>query len=297
MSDISEDIQAALASVQHEQSQDDTERQQPRNVEEEQTNHPPAAEVDEWLTAPASYTNEMKDLFPTLPLNVRKYLTERESQMEKGMSSKNNQLQSYKWVDHVFLPQDIQALGYRNAQECAAGLMNVVRNLYSNPTQTLAYLNETYGQPAVQHNNNDSSKDFQNRMMSMQQQLDEQNAYLRSLQQNAANEHLRQFVSAKDDKGNPKYPYYEQAKPAMIKLLKSGLCQSLEDAYERAIWLSSDIRDKMIAEQNKQALASKVHEVAKAKSASFVPTSKEQGIISKDETAEETVRRIFKQMG
>ena len=296
MSDIENDIQAALASVQNEQSQEGNENQQTSNVDGEQTNNQPPAEVDEWLTAPASYTTEMKDLFPTLPLNVRKYLTERESQMEKGMSSKNNQLQSYKWVDNVFSPQDMQSLGYNNAQECAAGLMSVVRGLNSNPAETLAYLNEIYGQPAT-NNNNDPSQGFQNRMMSMQRQLDEQNAFLRLMQQNAANEQVRQFVSAKDEKGNSKYPYYEQAKPMMTDLLKSGLSKSLEDAYDCAIWMSPEIRDKIIAEQNKQVLASKLSEAEKAKTASFSPTSKEQGEFSQNETAEETVRRMFKQMG
>ena len=296
MSDIENDIQAALASVQNEQSQEGNENQQISNVDGEQTNNQLPAEADEWLTAPASYTTEMKDLFPTLPLNVRKYLTERESQMEKGMSSKNNQLQSYKWVDNVFSPQDMQSLGYNNAQECAAGLMSVVRGLNSNPAETLAYLNEIYGQPAT-NNNNDPSQGFQNRMMSMQRQIDEQNAFLRLMQQNAANEQVRQFVSAKDEKGNVKYPYYEQAKPMMTDLLKSGLSKSLEDAYNRAIWMSPEIRDKMIAEQNKQVLASKVSEAEKAKTASFAPTSKEQGEFSQNETAEETVRRIYKQMG
>ena len=296
MSDIEKDIQAAIASVQNEQSQEGNENQQISNVDGEQTNNQPPAEADEWLTAPASYTTEMKDLFPTLPLNVRKYLTERESQMEKGMSSKNNQLQSYKWVDNVFSPQDMQSLGYNNAQECAAGLMSVVRGLNSNPAETLAYLNEIYGQPAT-NNNNDPSQGFQNRMMSMQRQIDEQNAFLRLMQQNAANEQVRQFVSAKDEKGNVKYPYYEQAKPMMTDLLKSGLSKSLEDAYNRAIWMSPEIRDKMIAEQNKQVLASKVSEAEKAKTASFNPTSKEQGEFSQNETAEETVRRMFKQMG
>lgn len=296
MSDIEEDIQAALASVQDEQSQEGNENQQISNVDGEQANNQPPAEADEWLTAPASYTNEMKELFPTLPLNVRKYLTERESQMEKGMSSKNNQLQSYKWVDNIFSPQDMQSLGYNNAQECAASLMAVVHGLNSNPAETLAYLNEIYGRPAT-NNNNDPSQVFQSRMMSMQRQLDEQNAYLRSMQYNAANEQIRQFVSAKDDKGNSKHPYFEQAKPTMINLIKSGLSQTLEDAYNQAIWMSPEIRDKVIAAQNKQVLASKVSEAEKAKTASFNPTSKEQGEFSQNETAEETVRRMFKQMG
>lgn len=63
---------------------------------------------------------------------------------------------------------------------------------------------------------------------------------------------------------DPKHEHFEAVKPAMAALLQSGQAQSLEEAYEAALWMRPDIRSSLIANQTAELQAKRVAD-AKAK--------------------------------
>jgi len=73
------------------------------------------------------------------------------------------------------------------------------------------------------------------------------------------------FGEAKDDAGNPRYPYFEQVRPKMAQLLENGLANDLESAYTKALRIDDDLwqaeqqrhketEEKTRLQQNSQAV-------------------------------------------
>ena len=76
---------------------------------------------------------------------------------------------------------------------------------------------------------------------------------------------IQNFATAKDDKGNPKYPHFkeERVRRDMDGLLRAGLAPDLQTAYDKATRMHDDIWQ---AEQAaKQAAAQKAQLEAQAK--------------------------------
>ena len=129
---------------------------------------------------------------------------------------------------------------------------------------------------SVDINNNDQiSNSFAKRIAEMEQSLANQQAYIRQQQTQTANQAFEDFTNAKDDAGNLKHPHWEEVRSDMANLIQKGICTTLEDAYERAIWSNKDVREKMIAAQAKAELDSKVAAADKAKEVAFSPKSKQ----------------------
>ena len=80
---------------------------------------------------------------------------------------------------------------------------------------------------------------------------------------------LQQFQTAKDGQGNSLYPYYEDIKMDMARILEAGLAPDLKTAYDRAIRMNDGLwQAEQDARQNvttQTQLQDKAKAVAKAK--------------------------------
>ena len=113
MSDLRDELEQGFTSV-------ETQSETPisDNVEEQPVSQETAV-IDEWMDAPKSYTKEYQDTFKTLSPEWRKYLIEREKQVERGFSEKNNRIDAYKWADNAFNSRQerMAKLGFQKAQD------------------------------------------------------------------------------------------------------------------------------------------------------------------------------------
>lgn len=57
---------------------------------------------------------------------------------------------------------------------------------------------------------------------------------------------IKSFAETKDEKGNPKFPHFEQVRATMGRLLDAKLAATLEDAYDKAVFQDSTLRDQII---------------------------------------------------
>lgn len=65
---------------------------------------------------------------------------------------------------------------------------------------------------------------------------------------------------------DPKNAYFEEVLPDMTQLLQSGVCSTLQEAYEKAIWTNPGVRAKEVARQQQEAITkAEADRVAKAK--------------------------------
>ncbi len=266
MSELRDELEKNFASAM-EQSEDN-----PVNTTESNlTDEPQALGTEETMAAPKSYTKQFQEDFKMLSPEWQKYLAEREKQVEKGFSNMANKINANKWADKFFneRKERLNTLGFENAQDYISNLILLDDAMQENPLETLTYLAKTYG---IKEDNNNASKFSQERKFSSDMA---KAAYaFQKRREDAAFFDVERFEKAVDDGGNLKHPYCAQVKQEMISALKGGNTSSLEEAYQKALWLNETVRDKMIEEKIKGVLSEKFGDVLKAKELSFSPHSK-----------------------
>ena len=245
------------------------------NVEEQPVSQEPAV-IDEWMDAPKSYTKEYQDTFKTLSPEWRKYLIEREKQVERGFSEKNNRIDAYKWADNAFNSRQerLAKLGFSKAQDYIEHMTAIDDALELNPAETIKALANAYGVNFGETIN--SETEVQRQIANMQQEMQSYKTFIQNQQQMQANNEFNAFINAKDDAGNPKHPYFEDVRTDMQNILRQGGAKNFEEAYSKAIWANEAVRQKLIEESVKQQLNSKVEAAKVAKDAGFTPKSKAQ---------------------
>lgn len=245
------------------------------NVEEQPVSQEPAV-IDEWMDAPKSYTKEYQDTFKTLSPEWRKYLIEREKQVERGFSEKNNRIDAYKWADNAFNSRQerMAKLGFSKAQDYIEHMTAIDDALELNPAETIKALANAYGVNFGETTNSDT--EVQRQIANMQQEMLSYKTFIQNQQQMQANNEFNAFINAKDDAGNPKHPYFEDVRTDMQNILRQGGAKNFEEAYSKAIWANEAVRQKLIEESVKQQLNSKVEAAKVAKDAGFTPKSKAQ---------------------
>ena len=271
MGDLRDELEQGFTSAE-EQSETQTISD---NVEEQPVSQEPAV-IDEWMDAPKSYTKEYQDTFKTLSPEWRKYLIEREKQVERGFSEKNNRIDAYKWADNAFNSRQerMAKLGFSKAQDYIEHMTAIDDALELNPAETIKALANAYGVNFGETTNSDT--EVQRQIANMQQEMQSYKTFIQNQQQMQANNEFNAFINAKDDAGNPKHPYFEDVRTDMQNILRQGGAKNFEEAYSKAIWANEAVRQKLIEESVKQQLNSKVEAAKVAKDAGFTPKSKAQ---------------------
>jgi|GEM_PF-672113 len=122
-------------------------RLEPASAEKEQSPETQNLEElleDKFLKAPSSYKKEYWEIFESLPPDMRKYLHERESEVEKNFSRLNNDLQIKKFLDEVFSATGSKH-GFKNSRDWIEKLVMVENLLEESPKDTLLFLARAYG--------------------------------------------------------------------------------------------------------------------------------------------------------
>ncbi|MBQ8630559.1 MAG: hypothetical protein IJ479_02445 [Alphaproteobacteria bacterium] len=264
------------------------------NPAEERTTGNSDAE-DPYLNAPASYKKEYGETFKTLPPELRKYLHERESETERGFSKLNNQLSGYKWLDDA-LANRKERLGDVSARSYFEQLASIDDCLATDPAGTLQALAEYYS-VNLNRNSESASQPWQGEIGQLRQSLNSVQQFIKQQQEAQAAQMVSQFASAKDAKGEAKHPHFEQVRETMHRLLASGAAEDMEDAYEKAIWLTPDIRDKQLAAKAEAELKAKAAEAEKAKVASFSPKGKAPGEKAENLSTREILEKEMRAKG
>ena len=270
MSDLRDELEQGFTSV---ETQSETPTSD--NVEEQPVSQETAV-IDEWMDAPKSYTKEYQDTFKTLSPEWRKYLIEREKQVERGFSEKNNRIDAYKWADNAFNSRQerMAKLGFSKAQDYIEHMTAIDDALELNPAETIKALANAYGVNFGETTNSDT--EVQRQIANMQQEMQSYKTFIQNQQQMQANNEFNAFINAKDDAGNPKHPYFEDVRTDMQEILRQGGARNFEEAYTKAIWNNETVRQKLIEESVKKQLNSKVEAAKVAKDAGFTPKSKAQ---------------------
>lgn len=101
---------------------------------------------------------------------------------------------------------------------------------------------------------------------------------------------------------DPRFPYANDVKQDMAALFQAGQATTLQDAYDKAVWMRPEIRSKLIADQERQKAEAAAAEAAKkravAVSVTGAPyTAAPVANSGRRESARETVARALEEAG
>ena len=114
------------------------------------TSSKPETEGDQeekYLIAPRSFKKEFAEQFKTLSPEMRKYLHERESEIERGFSRINNELHRHQWLEDIYADRSerLGKLGINQAKDWVETMAKIDDALETNPAETLHTLAKAYG--------------------------------------------------------------------------------------------------------------------------------------------------------
>ncbi len=105
---------------------------------------------------------------------------------------------------------------------------------------------------------------------------------------------VKSFGNAANTDGSPKYPYFNDVKAVMAGLFSSGAAQTLDDAYDKAVYANPHVRQKLLVQQQAEADAKRRKTAQEAQGAAApvtgAPGHRGPGKPS-NETVEQTLMR------
>lgn len=269
------------------------------DTEQEQETDPAPADESEPETAiavaPVSWSAEEKAVFAELPPEVQDIIARRESERDKGFSQKAEQLseraKSYESLETILGPRRARfaADGMTDAQ-AVKQLFDVADFATRDPETFIRQFAEARGIKLGQQTAGEVEDDFTDPVIAEMRtelaRLKAEIAESRTAQQEALHQRntqtIEQFRNAKDERGNPKHPHFETVRQEMAARIKSGMSDSLESAYEAAVWALPTVREEVLRAQRASAEAKRLAEAKAAAS----KAAKARGTVAKPRSGE-----------
>ena len=237
---------------------------------------PEPAEEPVWKRPPLSWKKDYHEVWQKADPRLQEYAFQREEQMRRGVEPLLQAKQFADSMQEVISPYmtTLNGLGMKPEQAISALLKADHTLRTSDPQTRLNYFMQLAGEYGV---------NLQGMPQGQQQAVDPTIFALKNELANVRGEvttwkqqqeAAEQAVLANEIEGfAQKAEYFEEARPEMIKLLQSGVAETLEDAYDRAIYGNRDLRERVLsaqqAKQNVQIAAEK-NRAAKAARAAAV---------------------------
>lgn len=258
-----------------------------------------AAEVEleepfpELVNPPAAWTAQAKANWNELPAWAKSEVLKREAESYRGVQQVTEKAKFGDTVNNIIEPYRaaITAEG-STPEQTIQGMLNTAYLLRGNdPMQKVqmtinlaaqhGYLNELFAHFTQGGQNNQQQPQFspqnvqlQQEVQRMKQTLEQQQWQQQEAEQNEAISAVQAFATEAGEDGSLAHPYYENVRELMGVLLESGQQQTLQGAYDAALWMSDDTRTLLQSQQQgsseRKRQEAAAERVAKAKKAGTV---------------------------
>jgi hypothetical protein len=228
------------------------------------------AEEPVWSKPPASWKKDYHDVWMTADPKMREYAWQREEQMRKGVEPLLSKAQFADAMNQALEPYlpTIQGLGLKPEQAVAALAQADYTLRTAPPDQRYQYLVNLAAQYGINLNaTGQTGQQPQTTVDPLVWQLQNELNNVRGevmgwkqQQEMVENQTLLSEINSFAEKAD----YFEEARPKMISLLQTGEAQTLEDAYDQAIWSNKELRQKMLESQQASQAAKVVAEKNRA---------------------------------
>lgn len=215
---------------------------------------PPPAEEPVWSKPPASWKKEYHDYWIKADPKLREYAWQREEQMKRGVEPLLSKAQFADAMNQALEPYlpTIQGLGLKPEQAVAALAQADYTLRNSPPEQKLQYLvnlASSYGVNLSQYLQGQNAQTPQQQSVDplvwqLQNELNNVRGEVMGWKQEQEMAQNQQLLNEINDFSS-KAEHFEDARPTMIQLLQSGVAETLEEAYEKAIRLDSELFERV----------------------------------------------------
>jgi len=221
---------------------------------QEQEEAPEPEEEPVWSKPPASWKKDYHEVWMSADPKMREYAWQREEQMKRGVEPLLSKAQFADAMQEALEPymDTIRGLGMSPDKAVAALAQADYTLRNSPPDQKLQYfmqLAQSYGinlgQAQAQPQQSIDPMVYQ-----LQNELNRVRGEVMGWKQQQEMTQNQQLLNEIND-FSTKAEHFEEARPTMIQLLQSGVAETLEDAYDKAIRLDSALFDRV--QQARQA--------------------------------------------
>lgn len=257
--------------------------------------------------APRSWAEDAKAAWKDVPAPVREAIAKREQEIERGLQRQAEtakpDVELAKEVRTLFTPFAEQ-MRQNGVNEAAAVkfLTDAHSHYLRDPVGYIQWAAQQAGFKVDVYDRNDQPVQHNPEVAQLRKELQELQS--QSLTQaRTAEEQRKQEALAEIEAFAKDHPHFETVKAHMGALIQSGAAQSLNDAYEQAIWANPQVRQTLMADQEAKARAEaeKAAEAARAeaerkraaaKSISGAPSGGSPGALPASSLREELERQF-----
>jgi hypothetical protein len=242
-------------------------QKQPEVTEEPQIEGDPPI----WRRPPASWKKDYHEIWQKADPKMQEYAWQREEQMRAGVEPLLSKAQFADAMQEAIQPYmtTIQGLGL-SPDKAVAALMDADHKLRNSDPQTkLAYfqqLAQSYGinlgamqgQPGQM-----PQQTVDPNVWALQNELNKVRGEVMGWKQQQEMVENQSLLS-EINQFSLKAEYFEDVRPTMIQLLQSGVAQTLEDAYDKAVRLDPNLFEQVSKAQQAEIAAKQAKEQNKA---------------------------------
>lgn len=247
--------------------------------------------------APSSWKREVAQKWKELPPEVKNEINRRESDYHKGIEQYKQYASIGRDIERVVAPHldTIQKLGV-HPMEAVSALLNADRQLRTGTPEQKAQL---LGQLAQEYGIDLKQVQPPAPIDPAVMQLRQQNQHLQRFQQSVIEQQNSQAMSEIERfRSDPANTHFESVKDEMALLLQSGKAQSLQDAYDMAVWMRPDIRKSLVEQQRTEAEQRAVQQARKTRAKSAAvgikgSSASTGGSLKPDATLRDTLKAAF----
>lgn len=249
----------------------------PKSPSTDDTTKPSAEQVSTPVgAAPVSWAADAKASWANLPPAIQNAVIKREQEVSNGFRQKSEELRRYE-TSIAPIAQEAQRMGL-NVEQGIQRLMDGHRFLQEQPEQAIMWLAQRHG---IDLSNLATNPPAARQPVRADPMFAQVSQHVQSLQERLDAMTTSQNMSVVEAfaQANPHYADVEESLPDLIKEVQRTAphlspSETLQQAYDRAVWLNPDVRNKMIAEQTQAQQQTKVTQLAdKAKAASKAAVS------------------------
>jgi hypothetical protein len=258
------------------------------------------------IEPPSSWSAEKRAIWSLLPPDAQAYVAQRESEAHKAISEKGQRAAMYDAVEQAIGEHKTALISeYGSVDRAVNTLVNVAMQAGQRPAEFIRWFAQQHrvdlsqlAQPGAQQGGGIDPQihTLSQTVTTLQHQIEQQ-------QQAALAAQIAAFSEAKDARGQPLRPYFDDVRANMARLMTAGEAASLEDAYDKATRINGDVRAKIEAQREAarqaEATAKAAKAAAEAKKSAAInvrPLGAVAGSPVRGQTMRDTMTAVARQM-
>jgi hypothetical protein len=247
------------------------------------------------IDAPLSWTAEKKAEWASVPPALQEYISLRDKESHEAITRAGQQIKAFEPIrnvieqyGHTFQKNGLQP------HDGIARMMAVNEMLEANPRAAIAEIAKAYG-VNLQGETAQDANPGDARVAELEAELGKIKTHLTAQQRQQYEAESTALAREIADFAKDK-PHFESVRKVMAGLMSSGAAETMQDAYDQAIYADPTIRQSLQVDAQKAAedkrKADEAERVAKAKKAAGVNVKSSPGQSNQTKTMDDDLREI-----